>query len=314
MAKTFVLTDESVNCYGYRVITSGLGLKQFKKNPVMLYAHDHQILPIGTWANIRSEEGKLMADAVFDEGDELAMEVQRKVESGVLRCCSIGFEILQLDDSEEMKLAGQTGPTVTKGELLECSICAIGANRNAMVLSLGAVPLPIRLTAGARVHLDHAENINQGGDAPKNDTEMTENEKQEMEQLRQQVETLKQELEGVKTERDALKQQVAAAEESRIEGLLNAALRDGRITEAQKPQWKSLLHADPQSAEAMLEELSGRKSLSAALEQCKAQGTANLGDKSWDELDRAGQLAELKEKDPETFKGKYQEKFGVEYK
>ena len=52
---TFVLTDESVNSYGYRVLTSGIKMEQFLKNPVMLYSHDNNRMPIGTWENVRPE-------------------------------------------------------------------------------------------------------------------------------------------------------------------------------------------------------------------------------------------------------------------
>ena len=37
---TFVLHDESVNTYGFRMLTSGANLEEFKKNPVMLLNHD----------------------------------------------------------------------------------------------------------------------------------------------------------------------------------------------------------------------------------------------------------------------------------
>ena len=35
MSKTFVLHDESVNTYGFRMLTSGANLDEFRKNPVM---------------------------------------------------------------------------------------------------------------------------------------------------------------------------------------------------------------------------------------------------------------------------------------
>ncbi len=35
----FILSDESVNCYGLRFLTAGIDIKDFVKNPVMLYMH-----------------------------------------------------------------------------------------------------------------------------------------------------------------------------------------------------------------------------------------------------------------------------------
>ena len=87
---TFVLHDESVNTYGFRMLTSGANLEEFRKNPVMLLNHDDYSLPICRWENIRVEGGKILADAVFDEGDPRAAEVKRKVENDFIRMASIG--------------------------------------------------------------------------------------------------------------------------------------------------------------------------------------------------------------------------------
>lgn len=39
MSKRIILSDSSLNRYGYRVLTEGINLEAFKKNPVMLYMH-----------------------------------------------------------------------------------------------------------------------------------------------------------------------------------------------------------------------------------------------------------------------------------
>ena len=41
---------------------------------------------------------------------------------------------------------------------------------------------------------------------------------------------------------------------------------------------------------------------------------ASLSDKTWDELDKAGQLSNLRNADLNAFKAKYKEKFGIDYK
>ena len=40
---------------------------------------------------------------------------------------------------------------------------------------------------------------------------------------------------------------------------------------------------------------------------------SSFADKSWDELDRCGLLAVLKNSDPGLFAAKYKERFGVDY-
>lgn len=139
--KTFILSDESLNSYGFWIKTSGIDLKQFKRNPVMLFNHSRpwrgtkdELLPIGIWVNIRIEDGALKADAAFDKDDEFAAEIARKVESGVIRMCSVGIEVTEDTEDVNMLKPGQRRRTVTKCKLTECSITTFGANENAIVL------------------------------------------------------------------------------------------------------------------------------------------------------------------------------------
>jgi hypothetical protein len=143
MKHTFILSDDSVNKYGFRVLTAGIDLSQFKKNPIMLYAHirayenkgkDGVILPIGTWENVRKQDGKLVADAVFDEDDEFAVKVAKKVEKKMLNTASISFDDLVISEDPKDYLKGQTGPTIRKCVLNEASIADIPGNANAVRL------------------------------------------------------------------------------------------------------------------------------------------------------------------------------------
>ncbi len=132
---TFVLSDESLNAYGFWVKTSGIDLSQFKKNPVMLYNHYSNMLPIGKWENIRIEDGRLLADANFDEEDNNVKEISRKVKAGMLRGASIGIEPKKTSNNEADLKVGQTRSTVLKSVLYEASITSFPANRNALKLT-----------------------------------------------------------------------------------------------------------------------------------------------------------------------------------
>lgn len=125
--KTFILSDQTVNCYGSIILTSGIDTSRFERNPVMLYMHDRNRGIIGRWENIRKEGNNLLADAVFDTGGELGAEVARQVENGFIRAVSIGVDILETTDTN-----GAT--TVTKCVLDEVSIVDIPANSNALRL------------------------------------------------------------------------------------------------------------------------------------------------------------------------------------
>ena len=69
--KTFILHDESLNSKGFRMLTAGANLTEFRKNPVMLLMHDDYNMPIGRWENIRVEGTKILAEPVFDEKDQI---------------------------------------------------------------------------------------------------------------------------------------------------------------------------------------------------------------------------------------------------
>lgn len=124
----FTLSTQDLNRYGYRVMTSGAMLENFKKNPVMFYDHNTYRKPIGKWVDIRIEGDKLVATAEFDEEDETALEVERKAEKGMLNAASIGFRIIETSEDPNYLVAGQRRATVTKWELMEASIVAIPAN------------------------------------------------------------------------------------------------------------------------------------------------------------------------------------------
>jgi len=139
--KTFVLSDESVNSYGFRVLTSGIDLERFKKNPVMLWGHirpwngtDDIILPIGRWENLRKEDGRLLGDPVFDMDDPFAAKIAKKVEKGFINACSMGIVKTELSEAPEYVLPGQTRMTVTRCILEEVSLADIPSNANTVSL------------------------------------------------------------------------------------------------------------------------------------------------------------------------------------
>lgn len=131
--KSFILHDESVNSKGFRMLTSGANMTEFRKNPVMLLMHDDFNMPIGRWENIRVEGSKILADPVFDEKDPRALEVMGKVNRGFIRMASVGsWPPEEISDDPYLKLPGQSFPTVTKWTMREASIVTIGSNHNAI--------------------------------------------------------------------------------------------------------------------------------------------------------------------------------------
>ena len=121
---TFLVSDESDNSHGFKVLTEGIDITQFEKNPIMLYMHERPTI-IGRWENLKKEDGKLYADAVFDTESEKGKEIARQVEKDFLRGASIGITY----QKEDLK-----NGVLEKCRLFEISIVDIGSNPNALKL------------------------------------------------------------------------------------------------------------------------------------------------------------------------------------
>lgn len=130
-----VLSDESVNKYGMRVLTSGIDLAEFRKNPIMLYDHDsYRRLPIGKWEDIQIKNGVLSAEPTFDLNDEFAASIASKWEQNMLNAASISFQIIETSEDPKLIKAGQRRATVTRSRLREASIVPFPGNGNAYKL------------------------------------------------------------------------------------------------------------------------------------------------------------------------------------
>lgn len=128
--KEFCISDDSVNVYGYRLLTSGLDLSRFNP-PIGFLMHERERGVAVRWEDFRTEVGKVYAKPVVN--DELFPTLASQVEEGFYNAASVGHIVaLEMDDSEGMKLEGQTGPTVTKWFCRECSIVDIPGNYNAI--------------------------------------------------------------------------------------------------------------------------------------------------------------------------------------
>lgn len=141
MAKETVISDNSLNSYGFRVLTDGIDLTQYNRNPILLWMHTRpfrgttdEVLPLGRMENLRIEGESLIGTPVFDESDEFARRVKAKWDAGILKMVSAGLRVIEESTDPAVLLQGQQYATVTKSKLLEVSIVDIGANDNALAL------------------------------------------------------------------------------------------------------------------------------------------------------------------------------------
>jgi HK97 family phage prohead protease len=119
---------------------TGIDTSNYRKNPVVLWAHDSSSPPIGKTTKIGIVNGKLQATMQFSKS-AMASGIEQHVCDGSLRACSIGFS--PIDWTPSNRPGG--GITFNKVELLEWSICPVPANPDALLIPGGEGKAKARL-------------------------------------------------------------------------------------------------------------------------------------------------------------------------
>ena len=128
--REFCLTDNSVNCYGYRLLTEGLELERFKPS-IGYLMHDRSKGVAVKWEDFRVDGDRLYAKPLINSSTHPSLADE--IENGFYSAASVGHIIaLEYSDDAALKLDGQTGITVTKWFCRECSIVDIPGNFNAL--------------------------------------------------------------------------------------------------------------------------------------------------------------------------------------
>lgn len=135
--KEFLLSDESVNSHGCIVITEGIRLDRFLKNPVMFYNHNESMGVVGRWENLRKQDGKLYGTPVFDVHSDTGRQLKQQVENGFVRGASIGIEDIEYAYNPD----NAQPETIISCELIEVSVCDIPSNRNTLQLYYNRQPV-----------------------------------------------------------------------------------------------------------------------------------------------------------------------------
>lgn len=128
-----IASTSVVDRQGESVSIDGWDIKNFKKNPVLLWGHNHDEPAIGRAKNIKIVgEGKkrqMTFEPVFHDKTEFAKAIKVLYEGDdnlepVLNSFSVGFKPIDVD-----------GNTYTKQELLEISAVNVPANPEARVMA-----------------------------------------------------------------------------------------------------------------------------------------------------------------------------------
>lgn len=134
-----IMASEGKMADGIDLRMTGAQLDRFRANPVLGYGHAYYgraNLPIGRVLpdTIAVKGTSLVGDLEFDEGDEFAREVERKMRAGYLNAVSTGFDVLQWESAEDNYWRGGVA---TKWEQSELSVVPIGMDPNALVTARG---------------------------------------------------------------------------------------------------------------------------------------------------------------------------------
>lgn len=326
--KEFLLTNSSVNCYGYRLLTSGYLMSEFEKNPIGYYMHQRDKGVLVKWTDLRLEGDCVYGKPCINLSHERGQQTVEEIENGFLNAASFGhFVVLGISDNPADYLADQTGPSVNKWYNRECSLVDIPGNFEALTDLFDANDNPIKLAdllstqqqnllKMKKVFLTAEQLGKMNLKAETADEAAVEVALADLVAKAGKVDSLLQDLAAAtKKATDAetalanLKAETVTAE---VTGILNQALNgDKKITKAMHDQLAADYATNPAGLKKLVDGMPAFQSITKAIEESKGK-LGDLASMTWEALDKAGKLADLKAADPELFKAKYKEQFGKE--
>lgn len=302
------ITNDSLNSYGTRVLTAGMNVEQYQRNPVLLYMHERGNV-IGYVKDLKVEDGEVTGELMFDEASELSVRCKKQYEFGSLKMVSAGLDILETSEDPELVVQGQTRPTVTKSKLFEVSLVDVGSNDDAIVLQKDGKKITLGKDSECPLPLLNNNNQNQKQmeqkmvamqlGLPATATEAEINAKLD-------------ELKTAKEENERLQQKNAALTLASITAAVEKAVGEKRITPDKKDEFINLgKEVGQEKLERILSAISPQMKLSSVIGH---QGGAATEPTTYKKLSDvpSGQLTTLRKERPDEYKRLYKEEYGME--
>lgn len=312
MGKRVRISNESINSYGTRIITAGMDISQFQRNPVLLWMHQRGVV-IGLVKDIKVEKDEITGELEFDEATELSRQLKKQWEKGSIRMVSVGIDVLEVSEDKALMTVGQTAPTVTKSKLYEVSLVDIGANDDAITLRRDGTVLslskdgenPLKKLVNNKIE----ERMNERQFAlllgfPEDATkEQIEAKVKELLSLSAKLTKLEEEVTGLRKDKEALT--LAAITEA-----VESAIGEHRLTADRKEQFIKL------GKKVGIDDL--RQTLAAMTPAVKLSQQINLAGgapaaKTFSQLSKE-ELELMKKNDPAQYRKLYKEEYGIELK
>ena len=112
---------------GDEIVSSGVDVQPFLRNPVVLWAHDYKSLPVGRAISVDKGRDTLTATWQWASGDAFAERVKHCWQHGILNAVSVGIRPKEVE-----RLSDGSGVRILTSELLEFSVVPVPANADAI--------------------------------------------------------------------------------------------------------------------------------------------------------------------------------------
>lgn len=290
------------------MLTSGMDIGQYQRNPVLLYNHQRGDV-IGLVKDLRVEKDEITGELVFDQATELSIRCKKQFEFGSLRMVSVGIDIRETSADPLLLVEGQTRPTITKSKLIEVSVVDVGANDDAIVLHKDGKRVTLGKDGECALPL---LNINQSN-------------QQQMEQKQialllglpetadeAAIKAAISELKASKEEVNTLKKEKETLELARITTLVDTAISEKRITPEKKDHFLGI--GKKVGAEALQEtfvSMSPQMKLSQVIGHHGGAPTQTAQYKKLSDVPE-DKLMQLRENEPEKYRALYRAEYGME--
>lgn len=310
MGKRVRISNDSLNSYGFRVLTDGLDVMQYNRNPVLLYMHERGNV-IGYVKDLKVENNEVTGELMFDCASELSQRCKKQFEFGSLRMVSAGLEILETSEDTDLLVPGQTRPTITKSKLFEVSVADVGANDDALVLHKDGKRVTLGRDGECDLPLLNNNNKNQKTEEMENKTIALQLGLPET-ATEAEISAKFAELKQLKEENTSLLKEKETLALVNITNLVTQAIAEKRLEEKDKDQFVELgKKIGAEELEKTLKAMHPAVKLSSVLGH---QGGAPAGEQKYTKLSEvpAGQIAALRADNPEEYKQLYKAEYGID--
>ena len=311
MSRRVRISNESLNSYGTRVLTAGMNVDQYNRNPVLLYMHERGQV-IGYVKDLKVEGEEVTGELMFDEATELSQRCKKQWEFGSLKMVSVGIDILELSEDPKHLVAGQTSPTISKSKLFEVSLVDIGANDDAIVLQKDGKRIELGKDGGVELPLLHSNNHQTPKQMDQEKLALQLGLPKDADEATITAKLAKLQADGAEAE--TLRQERDTLRAARIETLVNAAIAEKKIGEEKKQQFLDLgKKIGAEELKQTFDAMSPQVKLSRLVGYAGADGHT-LGGPDWKKLSDvpADELEKLRAENPAQYKKLYKAEYGIE--